>query len=284
MLTVEDFESPLENKWCAGCGNFGILAAMKEALVKLNKRPDQVLVIGGIGQAAKTPQFIKANFFHGLHGRALPSATGAKLANHELTILVNSGDGDCYGEGGNHFMNAIRRNVDLTLLVHNNKVYGLTKGQASPTSDMGFVTKMQVKGVISETFNPLLVALSLGAGFVARGFSNDRAHMSRLIQDAVNYRGFALIDIMQPCVTYNKINTHSWYKSRATDLYDTEYVPNDLEKAMQLVQEWGDQIPIGVIYKKEKPTLTDRIDILKDRSLVSREFDHMTVQNFLDNQ
>ena len=284
MLSVEDYDSPLENKWCAGCGNFGILAAMKDALVKLNKRPDEVLVVGGIGQAAKTPQFIQTNFFHGLHGRALPSATGAKLANHELTILVNSGDGDCYGEGGNHFMNAIRRNVDLTLLVHNNKVYGLTKGQASPTSELGFVTKMQVKGVISESFNPLLVALSLGAGFVARGFSNDRKHMSRLIQDAINYRGFALIDIMQPCVTYNKINTHSWYKKRANDLYDTDYVPDDLDKAMKLAQEWGDQIPIGVIYKKEKPILTDRIDILKDRTLLSREFDGEAVQNFLDKQ
>ena len=284
MLTIDDYESTLENKWCAGCGNFGILEAMKDALVKLNKRPDQVLIVGGIGQAAKTPQFIQTNFFHGLHGRALPTATGAKLANHELTILVNSGDGDCYGEGGNHFMNAIRRNVDLTLLVHNNKVYGLTKGQASPTSDLGFVTKMQVKGVISETFNPLLVALSLGAGFVARGFSNDRAHVSRLIQDAINYRGFALVDIMQPCVTYNKINTHSWYKQRATDLYDTDYEPDNLDKAMKLVQEWGDQIPIGVIYKQEKPTLSDRIDILKDRTLLSREFDGEAVQNFLDSQ
>jgi len=284
MLTVDDYDSPLENKWCPGCGNFGILAAMKDALVKLNKRPDEVLVVGGIGQAAKTPQFIQTNFFHGLHGRALPSATGAKLANHELTILVNSGDGDCYGEGGNHFMNAIRRNVDLTLLVHDNKVYGLTKGQASPTADMGFVTKMQVKGVIAEPFNPLLVALSLGAGFVARGFSNDRAHMSRLIQDAINYRGFALIDILTPCVTYNKINTHSWIKNRVTDLYETDYKPDNLDQAMKLVQEGEDQIPVGVIYSKEKATLTDKIDILKDRTLLSREFDSDGVQKFLDSQ
>jgi 2-oxoglutarate ferredoxin oxidoreductase subunit beta len=257
---------------------------MKDALVKLNKRPDEVLVVGGIGQAAKTAQFIQTNFFHGLHGRALPSATGAKLANHELTVIVNSGDGDCYGEGGNHFMNAIRRNVNLTLLVHDNKVYGLTKGQASPTSDLGFVTKMQVKGVVSERFNPLLVALSLGAGFVARGFSNDRVHTSRLIQDAINYRGFALINIMTPCVTYNKINTHSYYKKRATDLYDTDYVPDDLDKAMKMVQEEGDQMPIGIFYQKEKPILSDRIDVLKDRTLLSREFDSQAVQNFLDKQ
>ena len=284
MLNVEEYDSPLENKWCPGCGNFGILAAMKDALVKLNKRPDEVLIVGGIGQAAKTPQFIKTNFFHGLHGRALPAATGAKLANHELTVIVNSGDGDCYGEGGNHFMNAIRRNVDLTLLVHDNKVYGLTKGQASPTSDLGFVTKMQVKGVVSERFNPLLVALSLGAGFVARGFSNDRVHTSRLIQDAINYRGFALINIMTPCVTYNKINTHSYYKKRANDLYDTDYVPDDLDKAMKMVREEGDQMPIGIIYKKEKPILSDRIDVLKERTLLSREFDSQAVQNFLDKQ
>jgi len=181
-------------------------------------------------------------------------------------------------------MNAIRRNVDLTLLVHDNKVYGLTKGQASPTSDLGSVTKMQVKGVVAESFNPLLVALSLGAGFVARGFSNDRAHTSRLLQDAINYRGFALIDIMTPCVTYNKINTHSWYKKRAHDLYDTDYVPDDLDKAMKMVQEEGEQMPIGIFYQKEKPILSDRIDVLKDRTLLSREFDSQAVQNFLDKQ
>ena len=153
MVEIKDYDSDYENQWCPGCGNFGILEAMKDALVRLDIPPRQVLIISGIGQAAKTPHFLKCNAFHGLHGRALPLATGSKAANHDLNILVNTGDGDCYGEGGNHFMHAIRRNFDVTVLAHDNKVYGLTKGQASPTSDVGMKTKAQTQGVISESFN-----------------------------------------------------------------------------------------------------------------------------------
>ncbi|MFO7738957.1 MAG: thiamine pyrophosphate-dependent enzyme, partial [Desulfatiglandaceae bacterium] len=174
MLTKENFFCDFENKWCPGCGNFQILEAMKEAFAEMDLPPEKLLIVSGIGQAGKTPHFLKCNFFHGLHGRALPVATGAKIANHELTVVVSSGDGDCYGEGGNHFISAVRRNIDITLLVHNNKVYGLTKGQASPTSDIGFRTKMQPHGVIANSFNPLAVALAFGAGFVARGFSGKK--------------------------------------------------------------------------------------------------------------
>lgn len=281
MSTIETFDNSFENKWCPGCGNFGILAAMKDALVKLDKDPQQVLMISGIGQAAKTPHFLQCNFFHGLHGRALPTATGAKLANHQLTVVVNSGDGDCYGEGGNHFLNAVRRNIDITLLVHDNKVYGLTKGQASPTSDMGFVTKVQTQGVRAESFNPLTIALNLGAGFVARGFSSNRQHLSRLIQEGINYKGFALIDIFQPCNTYNKINTHAWYKNKVYDLFQEDYAADDLDQAIALAREWDDRIPIGVLYRKEKPCFSDNIKVLEEGPLVAMEYQADKLQQVL---
>jgi 2-oxoglutarate ferredoxin oxidoreductase subunit beta len=278
MVRIKDYESSYKNQWCPGCGNFGILEAMKAALVSLKIPPEQLLIISGIGQAAKTPHFLKCNMFHALHGRALPLATGAKMANHNLKILVNSGDGDCYGEGGNHFMHAIRRNVDLTLLVHNNKTYGLTKGQASPTSDFGMVTPLQLHGVISESFNPLAVALSLGAGFVARGFSGNMEHLSRLIQEGISHKGFSLIDIMQPCVSFNRINTYDWYKKRVYDLFEENYVPDNFEKAMNLARQWDEKIPIGIIYKEEKPTFTDRIEVLNQGPLISQKYDSGRLQ------
>jgi 2-oxoglutarate ferredoxin oxidoreductase subunit beta len=169
MVSTKDYHSDYPNHWCPGCGNFGILEAMKAALAGLDLPPEKVLIVSGIGQAAKTPHFLQCNCFHSLHGRALPIATGAKIANHHMTVLVSTGDGDCYGEGGNHFMHTIRRNIDVTVLAHNNRVYGLTKGQASPTSMEGMHTKMQPGGVIACAFNPLAVALSLGAGFCRTG-------------------------------------------------------------------------------------------------------------------
>ncbi len=273
MVTKKDFESDFENKWCPGCGNFGILSAITDALVGLGIAPHQLLIVSGIGQAAKTPHFLQCNIFHGLHGRALPVATGAKIANHELTIIVNSGDGDCYGEGGNHFIHAIRRNIDILLLVHNNMVYGLTKGQASPTSNLGMTTQLQPHGVIMEPFNPLTVALSLGAGFVARGFSGNEEHLSRLIQEGIKHRGFSLIDILQPCVSFNRINTFSWFKKRVYDLFETDHDQANYEKALELSREYDEKIPIGILYKKEKPTFTDRIGNLDKGPLISRSYD-----------
>lgn len=282
MVSIKDYESSYKNQWCPGCGNFGILAAMKAALVGLGILPQDLLIVSGIGQAAKTPHFLKCNMFHALHGRALPLATGAKLANHDLKILVNSGDGDCYGEGGNHFMHAIRRNLDLTLLVHNNKTYGLTKGQASPTSDLGMVTPLQPHGVISEPFNGLAVALSLGAGFVARGFSGHSEHLGRLIQAGMKYKGFALIDILQPCVSFNRVNTFDWYKQRVYDLSAEGNMPDTLESAMNLTRPWGARIPIGIFYQKEKPIFTERIDALKQGTLISQQYDPQRLQALLD--
>lgn len=281
MVSINDYESSYANQWCPGCGNFGILAAMKEALVNLEISPQELLIISGIGQAAKTPHFLKCNMFHALHGRALPLATGAKMANHNLKILVNSGDGDCYGEGGNHFMHAIRRNVDLTLLVHNNKTYGLTKGQASPTSDMGMVTPLQPYGVIAEPFNGLAVALSLGAGFVARGFSGNSEHLSGLIQAGMQHKGISLIDILQPCVSFNRINTYDWYKQRVYDLFAEDYVPDDFEQAMNLARQWGDRIPIGILYQEEKPAFMDRVEMFQQDPLISQQYDPARLQALL---
>lgn len=281
MVDIKDYESSYDNQWCPGCGNFGILAAMKAALVSLEILPKEVLIISGIGQAAKTPHFLKCNLFHGLHGRALPLATGAKMANHDLKIIVNSGDGDCYGEGGNHFMHAIRRNVDLTLLVHNNKTYGLTKGQASPTSDVGMITPLQPSGVISEPFNGPAVGLALGAGFVARGFSGHTEHLSKLIQKGIRHKGFSLIDILQPCVSFNHINTHDWYKKRVYELSEDDYTPDNLDQALNLARQWGDKIPIGVFYKKEIPAFSDRIETFKQGPLVSRKYDPKRLQALL---
>lgn len=273
MPTTQDYASKCEIKWCPGCGNFSILSAIKSALCALGLAPHEVLLVSGIGQAAKTPHYLSCNLFHGLHGRALPVATGAKIANHNLTILVNSGDGDCYGEGGNHFMNAIRRNIDLTLLVHDNKVYGLTKGQASPTSDLNMITRAQPHGVMLEPFNPLAVALALGCGFVARGYAGKPEHLSMLIQQGVRHKGFSLIDILQPCVSFNHVNTYQWYNERVYELEQTGHNPSDFDAAFARAREWGDRIPIGLLYQQAKPTLTDRMHALRRGPLVDQQYD-----------
>ena len=281
MASIQTYESDYENQWCPGCGNFGILSAIKDALAKLDLTPDKVLIVSGIGQAAKTPHFLKCNTFHGLHGRALPVATGAKMANHRLNILVNSGDGDCYGEGGNHFMHAIRRNLDITLLVHNNKVYGLTKGQASPTADPGMVTRQQQQGVTNESFNPLAVALSLGAGFAARGFAGNTDHLSKLIQAGFRHSGFSLIDILQPCVSFNTVNTYDWYKKRVYDLNAAGYRSDDFIAAVTAALEWGDKIPIGIFFQKKKPTFSEQIPALQKGPLIAEVYDPERLQALL---
>ena len=283
MVNIKDYESDYANQWCPGCGNFGILKAMQEALVKLKFSPHQILIVSGIGQAAKTPHFLKCNFFHALHGRALPLATGAKIANHELTIVVNTGDGDCYAEGGNHLIHAIRRNVDLTVLVHNNRVYGLTKGQASPTSDIGMVTKMQQDGVINTPLNPILFALASGASFVARGFSGDSKHLSELIQAGIRHKGFSIIDILQPCVSFNHKNTYNWYKQHIDLINSSDHDPKDFDKAFKIASRKEDKIPLGIFFQKEKPTFTDQIVARSHGPLTSRKFNPERLEHLLGN-
>lgn len=254
MVRIEDY-GEFETAWCPGCGNFGILKAVKQALVRENVAPHEVVFVSGIGQAAKAPHYLNCNVFNGLHGRALAAATGIKLAKPSCKVIVESGDGCTYGEGGNHFLAAIRRNVDLTVLVHTNQVYGLTKGQASPTSDLGFVTKTQPDGVKVAPFNPIATAVALRAGFVARSFSGMQDHLTEMVVQAMNHPGFALVDILQPCVTFNRVNTFAWYKKRCQEV-PPEHDPTDWQAAMRLAYEWQERIMIGVIFKCDRPVLT----------------------------
>ncbi|MEI7903964.1 MAG: 2-oxoacid:ferredoxin oxidoreductase subunit beta [Candidatus Firestonebacteria bacterium] len=268
MVTKEDYISSDPSSWCPGCGNFSILQALKQALVELDLAPWQVVMVSGIGQAAKIPHYLRVNCFNGLHGRALPAAFGIKTVNHKLKVIAAGGDGDAYAEGGNHFIHAMRRNPDLTYLVHDNQIYGLTKGQASPTTDLGMKTGTTPSGSVDIPESPLAVAVAMNCSFVARGFAGDIPHLAGLIKQGINHKGFALIDILQPCVTFNKINTYQWYKDRVYKL-DGEpgYDPSDRVKAFEKALEWGAKIPIGVIYSKERPVFEDSIFKPGDASL-----------------
>ena len=276
MVTTEDY-GQYETAWCPGCGNFSILQAVKRALAASQLKPHQVLFVSGIGQAAKAPHYLNANVFNGLHGRSLPVATGVKLANPELTVIVESGDGCNYGEGGNHFLAAIRRNIDVTLLVHNNQVYGLTKGQASPTTAEGFITKAQPEGAASAPFNPIAVAVAMQAGFVARAFSGMIDDLSDLIQQAIAHRGFSLIDVLQPCVSFNKVNTFAWYQKRCYPL-PAEYDSTEWQTAMKVAFEWGDRIPIGIVYRNDRPSFEER---LGRGPLVEQDVDRRTLRKIM---
>ena len=247
MVNLFDPEDKnIDLAWCPGCGNFGILQALKRTLTELKIKPKSLVVVSGIGQAAKTPQYFKTNMFNGLHGRALPVATAIKACNPQLTVIAEGGDGDMYGEGGNHFLHVIRRNPNLTNIVHNNMVYGLTKGQASPTSRSGFKTPVQVNGVFLEPFNPLAVAIALDASFVARAFIGDEEQTVEILREAIEHKGFALVDILQPCVTFNKVNTFSWFKEKTYYLKNHDY-HNRLTAFEQAVKT--EKLPLGIFYK-----------------------------------
>lgn len=279
MVDLNTF-GKFETAWCPGCGNFGILDAVKDALAKLNLNPHNIVLVSGIGQAAKLPHYLFGNVFNGLHGRAIPAATGIKLANRNLAVVVTSGDGDIYGEGANHLIHAIRRNIDITVIVHNNQVYALTKGQASPTSDLGFVTKVQPDGVIDAALHPLTLAIALDAGFVARSFAGDKEHLSLMIQQGLKHKGFALIDVLQWCVTFNKKNNFVWYKQRSYKL-GPEYDPHDKVKAFEKSLEWGDKIPIGIIYKNGRPAYEESSGLMKEKPLVEQEVNSIGVRAIL---
>ncbi|HEY7061927.1 MAG TPA: 2-oxoacid:ferredoxin oxidoreductase subunit beta, partial [Chloroflexota bacterium] len=218
MLDVKLFNSPEKSTWCPGCGDFGILNAVKQALAMLEIYPHQCIVVSGIGCGSKLPHYIRANGFNILHGRALPVAQGLKLANHDLNVIVTTGDGDGYGIGMGHLVHSMRRNLDIVHIVENNQTYGLTKGQYSPTSDKGYVTTTSPDGAIETAVNPMTIALAAGATFIARGFASEPKHLAKLIADGIQHKGYSLIDVLQPCVTYNKINTNAWYKSHVYHL------------------------------------------------------------------
>jgi 2-oxoglutarate ferredoxin oxidoreductase subunit beta len=284
MVTLEDFNSDDPIAWCPGCGNFSILKALKQALVEIQQQPHELVIVSGIGQAPKTPHYLRCNCFNGLHGRTLPVATGIKLANHKLTVVAQGGDGDGYGEGGNHFLHTMRRNINITYLVHNNQIYGLTKGQASPTSDAGFVTKTTPRGSINPACNPLLLAVASDCSFVARGFAGEIDHLADLIKAGIQHKGFALIDILQPCVSFNRVNTFKWYSDRVYEIdSDSTYDTKDRLNAFQKAQEWGDKIPIGIIYRIQRPTLEEQIPAIADQPLVAQHTNPKVFAELLEN-
>jgi len=258
--------------WCPGCGNYSIIKSLKHALVELGIPPKDLVIVSGIGQAAKIPHYFKTHFFNGLHGRALPPATAIKAVNPQLTVIAESGDGDMYGEGGNHFVHAIRRNPDITNIIHNNMIYGLTKGQASPTSQFGFTTPVQTKGVVLEPFNPLALAVSQNASFVARAFAGNVEETKEIIKKAIQHKGYALVDIFQPCVTFNKVNTFKWFKDN-TAYVDDSYDPSDRKAAFEKSLETH-PFALGVIYTSpQKNTYEQNTGLyVKDKNpLVFRE-------------
>jgi 2-oxoglutarate ferredoxin oxidoreductase subunit beta len=244
--------------WCPGCGNFGIINELKTALAQLQLDPTQVVLVSGIGQAAKMPQYVRANMFNGLHGRSLPAAVAIKMVNPNLVVIAESGDGCTYGEGGNHFIHTIRKNPDITNIVHDNQIYGLTKGQASPTTARGQVTTLQFDGVIVDPFNPIAVAVALDASFVARSFSGNFQLTVELIKMAIKHKGYALIDILQPCVTFNKVNTYQWYRENTYLLLDS-YDPTDRQAAFKIATDTS-KLALGVIYMNpNKPVYEEQL-------------------------
>lgn len=261
MIMSCKFESTT-TAWCPGCGNFSIINTLTKVLNEEGILPSQVVLVGGIGQAAKTNQYITANGFSGLHGRALPAAVGIKMANEKLHVIVDSGDGDSYGEGGNHFLHNIRRNVDITHFVHDNQIYGLTKGQTSPTSD---ACDLDHQGAcnLSIPFNPLMIAISAGATFVARAYAGNPTQLAKVMKAALAHKGYALVNILQPCVTFNKVNTYAYYQQRVYELEES-YDPSDKLSALQKAMEGGDKLPTGIIYQEKGITYEEKLSVLHD--------------------
>ena len=283
MVEVMDYKG-IDTTWCPGCGNFAILNGLKQALAGLGIAPHQVVMYSGIGQAAKLPLYTRANVLNGLHGRALPMATGSRFANHTIKTFVFGGDGDGFAEGGNHFLHAVRRNPDISYIVHNNQVYGLTKGQASPTSDKGFVTGTTPEGVYHERFIPAAVAVSLNATFVARTHTGAMSHMVEMMQLAIEHKGFSFLEVLQPCVTYNKVNTLKWYREHSYDIAeDKSYDPTDRVAAWKKSLEWEDGFPIGILYRSVRPAMADNVAVLKDGPLNGRPSQGRDVRPLLDN-
>ncbi|MCH7676907.1 2-oxoacid ferredoxin oxidoreductase [candidate division KSB1 bacterium] len=265
-------EVVVDPDWCAGCGDFGVLKSLKSATTDNGVKPHELLLVSGIGCSSNLPGFFYSYAVHSLHGRALPVATGAKLANHNLKVVITGGDGDGYGIGIGHFIHTMRRNLDLTYIVMDNEIYGLTTGQASPTTAEGHKTKTTPRGNVEKPINPLALALTAGATFVARGFSGQPAQLTSLIEQAMAHKGFALIDVFSPCVTYNKLNTYSWFKERVYKLEDEEPDRDltDFSSAMTKAMEFDSRIPIGLIYKIEKPTYEDTEPVLLNGPLIDQ--------------
>ena len=255
VLSPKDFATATPSWWCPGCGDFGVLAALKQACAELALQPKNVAFISGIGCAGKISGYLHSYAFHGVHGRALPTATAVKLANKNLVVIVAGGDGDGYAIGAGHFLHAVRRNPDMTYIIMDNQTYGLTKGQSSPTSMLGYVAGSSPEGNPDAPLNGLAVALAAGGTFLARGFSSEPKVMVEMIKEAVRHPGFALLEVMSPCVTFNKVNTYKWFKENVYHLSDIEgYDPANRAQAFEVLTKPG-KIPLGIFYREIRPTL-----------------------------
>ena len=272
-MVMADLKGKVDPDWCPGCGDFGVLAAVQKALVELQIPNHSVATVSGIGCSSNFPGFINTYGMHTLHGRSLPVASGLKMANHDLTVLVTGGDGDGFGIGVGHFVHAMRRNINLTYMVLDNQIYGLTTGQTSPTSRIGMKTKSSPYGNMDTPVNPVTLALSAGATFVGRGFSGEQKHLTELIKQAIQHKGFSFLDIFSPCVTYNKDNTFQWFRPRVKKLEDdAAYDSTNWIGAMERATQWGEIIPIGKFYERtDLPTLEETEPVLDDMALIHRD-------------
>jgi 2-oxoglutarate ferredoxin oxidoreductase subunit beta len=283
MVQLQDYACSTKPAWCPGCGNFPILNAIKQALVQVGLAPHEVIIFSGIGQASKLPDYMHVNAFTSLHGRPIPIAQGAHLANHGMKAIVVAGDGDTFGLGGNHFMHLFRRNADVTLMVHDNLIYGLTKGQYSPTSPRGLVTKTSPPpaGAIDQPVSPPAWALAAGATFIARSWSGDVEHLSATMAAAIRHKGAAFLDILQPCVTFNRDYSYDFFRPRVYKLSSEGYNPADREAAWLKAHEWGERIPVGVIYQAEGvPTYEEQVPALGAGPLVKQPFRQWTKEDY----
>lgn len=281
---MEDLKMQYVPTWCIGCGNYGILNALKKAISSLDISPEELALVTGIGCSSKIGQYVNTYRIETLHGRSLPVATGVKLANHRLTVIAEGGDGDGMGLGIGHFIHTARRNLDITYIIHNNQIYGLTKGQASPTSDLGAITKFTPAplGSVEQPINIVQMALQAGATWVGRSTAADPQLADYMVQ-AVNHKGFAVLDILQPCVSFNHVNTYKWYQER---VYRLETLPDydaaDYAKAASVAGQWGEKIPIGVIYRTERMTFEESLPQLARRPLVEQPIDTISISTLMD--
>ncbi|CCQ98546.1 Pyruvate ferredoxin/flavodoxin oxidoreductase,beta subunit [[Clostridium] ultunense Esp] len=272
MATFKDFRNNVIPNWCPGCGDFSVLAAMQRALANLGLEPENVAVVSGIGCSGRISGYINTYGFHGVHGRALPIAQGLKMANRNLTVIAAGGDGDGFAIGLNHTIHSIRRNMDITYIVMDNQIYGLTKGQTSPRSPIGFQTKSTPKGSIESPLAPLEMALAAGATFVAQGFSGDLKGLTHIIEEGIKHKGFSLINVFSPCVTFNKVNTYDWFKENIVSLENVEhYDPSDRKMAMQKLMETHGMLT-GIIYQdKESKSYQDQVIGFREEPLVEQD-------------
>jgi 2-oxoglutarate/2-oxoacid ferredoxin oxidoreductase subunit beta len=281
---AHDVNLAYSSTWCPGCGNFGIFNALKKAFADAGLDLDQTVLVSGIGCSSKIAQYLNTYRIETLHGRTLPVATGVKLANHSLTVIAEGGDGDGMGIGMGHFIHTARRNLDITYFIHNNQIYGLTKGQSSPTSDLGAITKFTPPphGNVERPINIAQTAISAGATFVARAFTGDIQQLAAIMVQAIRHPGFAVVDILQPCVSFNHLNSYQWYRQRITAIDSLPgYSYADREKALSLASLWGDKIPLGIFYKEERPTFADSLPQLAGDPLAAQAIDNISITGLM---